>query len=749
MLVSASIHIRNCPLVQGAFFMSLYHILLCESIFIKMKKLFFLSMMIAPLSMLAQLSYPATKKTDSATNYHGTILADPYRWLENDYSDETKQWVAEQNKVTFGYLDKISYRAGWLKRMEEINNYPKYSSPSKKNEYFYFSKNDGLQNQSIIYRQKGLAGKPELVLDPNKFSADGTTGLGAFALSKDGRYAVVGKTKGGSDWRTFYVMDMKSLTYLPDSIEWVKVSGASWQGDGFFYSRYPTPEKGKELSTKNENHQVYYHKVGTAQDKDILVYEDKANPQRFHGVFTDENERYVFLNISDRGKAKDGNALWYYDSKSSDKKFKPIVAEADKYDYNFIDEFNGRFLLLTNDGAQNNRLISVDPNNLQPANWKTVIAEKPENISSVSAAGGKIFVTYMKDVTSRVYVYDYNGKLEREVKLPALGTAGGFGGEKDDKFVFYTFTSITFPPTIYRYDIATGKSTVFRRPEVKFTPEDYITEQVFYPSKDGTKIPMFITYKKGVLKNGKNPTMLYGYGGFNISSTPSFSPTRITWLEQGGIFCIANLRGGSEYGEKWHEAGMRFKKQNVFDDFIAAGEFLIAKKYTSSEYLAVQGGSNGGTLVGAVINQRPELFKVAIPQVGVMDMLRFHKFTIGWNWIAEYGSSDNADDFKSLLAYSPMHNIKPGLNYPATLVTTADHDDRVVPAHSFKYAATLQEHYKGTNPVMIRIDVNSGHGASNLKKGLETAADIYSFTFYNMGLTPKFKEAKPAPKKGF
>ncbi|MBK6935912.1 MAG: S9 family peptidase [Chitinophagaceae bacterium] len=714
-----------------------------------MKKLFFLSIMILPLSMLAQLSYPETKKTDSSTNHHGTIVPDPYRWLENDYSEETKQWVTEQNKVTFGYLDKISYRADWLKRMEEINNYPKYSSPSKKNEYFYFSKNDGLQNQSIVYRQKGLAGKPELVLDPNKFSADGTTGLGAFALSKDGKYAVVGKTKGGSDWRTFYIMDMRTLTYLPDSIEWVKVSGASWQGDGFFYSRYPTPEKGKELSTKNENHQVYYHKVGTSQDKDVLVYEDKVNSQRFHGVFTDEEERYVFLNISDRGKAKDGNALWYYDSKSADKKFKPIVAEADKYDYNFIDEYNGRFLILTNDGAQNNRLISVDPNNPQPANWKTVIAEKPENISSVSSAGGKIFVTYMKDVTSRVYVYDFNGKLEREVKLPALGTAGGFGGEKADKFVFYTFTSITFPPTIYRYDIATGKSTVFRRPEVKFTPEDYVTEQVFYPSKDGTKIPMFITYKKGLLKNGKNPTMLYGYGGFNISSTPSFSPTRITWLEQGGIFCIANLRGGSEYGEKWHEAGMRFKKQNVFDDFIAAGEFLINKKYTSPDYLAVQGGSNGGTLVGAVINQRPELFKVAIPQVGVMDMLRFHKFTIGWNWIAEYGSSDNADDFKNLLAYSPVHNIKPGINYPSTLVTTADHDDRVVPAHSFKYAATLQEHYKGTNPVMIRIDVNSGHGASNLKKGLETAADIYSFTFYNMGLTPKFNAVKPAGKKGF
>jgi prolyl oligopeptidase len=714
-----------------------------------MQKLLASVMLSLPLLASAQLVYPETKKGETVEDYHGTKVADPYRWLEDDHSDETKQWVTEQNKVTFGYLDKISYRAAWLKRMEEINNYPKYSSPSKKNEYFYFSKNDGLQNQSILYRQKGLTGKPELVIDPNKFSADGTTGLGTFSLSKDGRYAVVGKTKGGSDWRTYFIMNMKTLQYLPDSVEWVKVSGAAWQGDGFFYSRYPTPEKGKELSTKNENHQVYFHKVNTSQDNDVLIYEDKVNAQRFHSVFTDESERYVFLNISDRGKAKDGNALWYYDSKSGDKTFKPIVKEAGDYDYGFIEEVNGKFLMSTNDGAQNQKIILLDPAHPEPANWKTIIPEKAENISSVSSAGGKLFVTYLKDVTSRVYIYDFNGKLEKEVKLPALGTAGGFGGERTDKFVFYTFTSITFPPTIYRYDIATGKSTVFRKPEVKFTPEEYVTEQVFYPSKDGTKVPMFITYKKGTVMNGKNPTILYGYGGFNISSNPSFSPTRITWLEQGGIFCIANLRGGSEYGEKWHEAGMRLKKQTVFDDFIAAGEYLIAKKYTSSDYLAVQGGSNGGTLVGAVINQRPELFKVAIPQVGVMDMLRFQKFTIGWNWVAEYGSSDNAIDFKNLFAYSPMHNIKPGINYPATIVTTADHDDRVVPAHSFKYAATLQQYYKGPNPALIRIDVNSGHGASNLKKALETAADIYSFTFFNMGVTPKFTSEKPAVKKGF
>jgi prolyl oligopeptidase len=708
--------------------------------------------MFAPIATLqAQLHYPITKKENVEENYHGTTVADPYRWLEDDNSEATKQWVADQNNVTFSYLNKINYRTDWLKRLEEINNYTKYSSPSKQDAYFYFYKNDGLQNQSVLYRQKGLGGKPALVLDPNKFSADGTTGLATFSISKNGRYAVVGKSKGGSDWRTFFVMDLRSLQYLSDSLDWIKISGVSWQGDGFFYSRYPTPVKGKELSTKNENHQVFYHKVGTLQSEDKLIYEDATNPQRFHGVFTSEDERYVFLNISDRGKGKDGNALWYYDSKSNDKTFKPIVAAPGKFNYSFVIESNGRFILSTNDGAKNRMLIAVDPNNPSKQNWKTIVAEKDENIASVTSAGGKLFVNYLKDVTSRVYVYDFNGKLEREVKLPGLGSASGFGGVRTDKFVFYSFTSIIYPPTIFQYDIATGKSTVFRKPELKFNPEDYLTEQVFYPSKDGTKVPMFVTYKKGLEKNGKNPTILYGYGGFNISSTPSFSPSRISWLEQGGIYCIANLRGGSEYGEKWHEEGMRHKKQNVFDDCIAGAEFLINNKYTSNQYLAVQGGSNGGTLVGAVINQRPDLFKVAIPQVGVMDMLRFQKFTIGWNWIAEYGTSDSASDFKTLIAYSPMHNIKPGINYPSTIVTTADHDDRVVPAHSFKYAATLQEHYKGNNPVLIRVDVNSGHGASNLKKGLETTADIFAFTFYNMGLAPKFStiKAKVGEKKGF
>jgi prolyl oligopeptidase len=717
-----------------------------------MKRLLLFLLFTIPVSLLAQLQYPATKKVNVTDNYHGTQVADPYRWLEDDNSNETKEWVKQQNKVTFDYLEQIPYRGDWLAELEKISNYPRYSSPFRKNEYFYFSKNDGLQNQNVYYRQKGLTGKAEEILDPNKFSADGTTSLATFSLSKDGRYAVIGKSTGGSDWRTFFIMDMKTLKYLPDSLSWVKVSGASWQGNGFYYSRYPAPQKGKELSTKNENHQVYFHKTGTPQSQDKLIYEDKNNPQRFHTVFTSENEQYVFLSISDRGKGKDGNALWYFDNKSADKKFKPLIKEVSNYFYSFVEDVNGKFLIYTNDGAKNKRLILIDPKNPDPAAWKTILPEKPEALSSVSAAGGKLFVTYLKDVASHVYVYDYDGKLEKEVKLPALGTASGFGGEKDDKFVFYTFTSFTFPPTIYKYDIATGQSTVFQKPDVKFNPEDYITEQVFYPSKDGTKIPLFIVYKKGLKKEGKNPTLLTGYGGFNISSNPSFSAARITWLDQGGVFALANLRGGSEYGEVWHQAGMRFNKQNVFDDFIAAAEYLIRSKYTSSDFLAIQGGSNGGLLVGAVMNQQPDLFKVAIPQVGVMDMLRYQKFTIGWNWIAEYGSSDSAADFKNLYAYSPLHNIKEGLNYPATLITTADHDDRVVPAHSFKYAATIQEKYKGNNPVIIRIETQSGHGASNLKKGLELTADIYSFIFFNMGLKPDFTDKKHlelAPIKAF
>jgi prolyl oligopeptidase len=680
----------------------------------------------------AQMQYPQTKKIDHIDEYHGVKVADPYRWLEDDRSAETAEWVKAENKVTFDYLDKIPYRTMLKERIEKVFNYPKFSAPSRKNEWFYFSKNDGLQNQSVLYRQKGLDGTPEVVLDPNKLSPDGTTRLGAFSVSKDGKYAVYYLSKGGSDWQEAYIVDLATKQNLPDHIEWIKVSGAAWQGNGFYYSRYPKPD-GSALAAKNENHQIYYHKVGTSQDQDELVYENKENPQRFNTMSVSDDEKFAFLNISDRGKGKEGNAIYF--RKLGQSAFTPIVAEVGDFQYSIVDNIGDKFLVETNEKAQNSKVELYDP---ATKSWKNVIPEKPEPLQGVGTAGGKMFATYLKDVTTRVYVYDLAGKLENEVKLPGLGTAGGFGGEVDDKFVFYTFTSFTFPPTIYRYDIATKQTSIFRKPEVQFNPDAFETKQIFYTSKDGTKVPMFITHKKGVTLNGKNPTLLYAYGGFNVSSQPGFSATLIPFLEQGGVYALANIRGGAEYGEKWHEAGMKLKKQNVYDDFIAAGEYLIAQKYCTKDFLALRGGSNGGLLVGAVINQRPDLCKVAIPQVGVMDMLRYHKFTIGWNWSPEYGNSDDATDFKNLYGYSPLHNIKEGVEYPATMITTADHDDRVVPAHSFKYAATLQEKAgKSKNPLLIRIDVNSGHGASNTKKNIELTADLYAFIFANMGVTVK------------
>jgi prolyl oligopeptidase len=698
-----------------------------------MKKLTLILSLALPIYSMAQFNYPQARKVEQTDNYHGTQVADPYRWLEDDRSAETAEWVKQQNDLTFNYLDKIPYRQAFQNRLEKVFNYPKYGSPFRRGEWYYFYKNDGLQNQSILYRQKGLDGTPEMVIDPNKLSTDGTTRLVGFNLSKDGRHAAYSLSKGGSDWMEVFVMDMTTKQTLSDKCEWVKVSGTSWQGDGFYYSRYPKPE-GSALAAKNENHQVFYHKIGTSQDQDELIYEDKNNPLRFHSVYVSKDQKYAFLNISDRSKGKDGNSLFYREA--GQKEFKPIVSEIDNSSYSLVGNIGKKLLIQTNKDAKNEKIDIFDT---ETGKWSPFIAEKAEPLQGGGITGGKLFISYLKDVTTRTYVCDLNGKVENEVQMPGLGTAGGFGGELDDTFVFYTFTSFTFPPTIYRYDIATKKSTVFRNPEVDFKSTDFETKQVFYTSKDGTKIPMFIVYKKGLKMTANNPTILYGYGGFNISMNPAFSPLLIPFLEQGGAYASACLRGGSEYGEKWHEQGMKLKKQNVFDDFIAAGEYLIANKYTSKDYLAIRGGSNGGLLVGACMNQRPDLFKVAIPQVGVMDMLRFQKFTIGWNWIADYGSAENADEFKAIYAYSPLHNIKEGVNYPATLITTADHDDRVVPAHSFKYAATLQE--KGgsssKNPLLIRVDVNSGHGASNTKKNIEATADIYSFIFYNMGITPK------------
>lgn len=674
--------------------------------------------------------YPYTQTVDQVDDYHGVAVVDPYRWLEDDRSEETRAWVEAQNEVTFRYLESIPFRSKVLSDLEKYYNYPKYSAPVKKGQYYYFFKNDGLQNQSVLYRQRGLDGEPEMVLDPNALSPDGTTRLTAFSLSENGKRAVVGTSKGGSDWQQYGVMDMTSLEMLPDKVDWVKVSGVAWQGEGFYYSRYPKPE-GSALAARNENHQVFYHEVGTEQRQDQLIYEDKQNLQRFHLVKTSRDEQYLFLYVSDRGQGKDGNALFY--RKRGDSAFRPVVAEITDFSYSVIDNDGQDFLIETNAKAPNGK---IDRFCTADATWHTVIAEKEQPLKSVSKGGGKLFALYTQHVSSFVTVHRYSGVLESEVDLPGLGSVSGFSGEKDDTFVFFTYTSFTYPPTIFRYGIASGKSTVFREPELAFNPNDYETKQVFYPSRDGTSIPMFITHRKGLKMKGEAPVILYGYGGFNVSLDPTFSATRIGFLEQGGVYAQANLRGGGEYGEAWHEQGMKLKKQNVFDDFIAAAEYLIREKYTAPARLALQGGSNGGLLVGAVANQRPDLFKVALPAVGVMDMLRFHKFTIGWNWIADYGSSENPEEFRVLYAYSPLHNIRKDGQYPATLITTADHDDRVVPAHSFKYAAELQAKAgkSSTNPLLIRIDTNSGHGASNTKKALEMQADIYAFVFHTVGL---------------
>lgn len=682
----------------------------------------------------AQFQYPVTRKVDQTDNYHGTIVPDPYRWLENDTSNETKKWVKAENDVTFRYLNAIPFRDSIKSRLAAVLNYERYGIPFENNGYFYYYKNDGLQNQSVLYRQKGLNGKTETIIDPNSFAADATTQLVHFEVSKDGLYAAYSISRAGSDWRTVFIKDLTKMKDLPDSVIWVKASQIQWQKNGFYYSRYPEPAAGKELSSANEDHQVWYHTVGSPQSNDRLIYRDTINKLRFYNAYTSEDERYVFLTSEDRGKGLRGNALFCLDSRSSVTSFKPIIGEIGNFEYDPVGEIGDHFYILTNAHAQNKKVMRFDPDEKTGSQWKTIIPESKENLQSATVVGGKLFVRYLVDVASRVYVYSAEGKKETKIALPGPGNAAGFAGKNSDRFTFYSFNTFNVPTRIYRYDIATGKSHLYRSPKIQFNPDQFETRQEFYRSKDGTRVPMFIVKKKGMALDGNNPTQLYGYGGFNVSLNPFFSASLVPWLEQGGIFAVAGLRGGSEYGEKWHEAGMFGKKQNVFDDFIAAAEYLIDKKYTSSSRLAIRGGSNGGLLVGAVMNQRPDLFKVAIPEVGVMDMLRFQKFTIGWNWQAEYGSSDSAVDFRYLYAYSPLHNVRSDKNYPATLVITSDHDDRVVPAHSFKYTATMQELYKGKNPVLIRIDTNSGHGISNMMKNIELTSDIYAFTLYNMGL---------------
>lgn len=682
-----------------------------------------------------KITYPETAKVDTVDVYFGTEVPDPYRWLENDTSAATAAWVEAQNKVTNDYLSKIPFRDALLKRLTDVANYEKISTPFKKHGKYYFYKNDGLQNQSVLYVQDSLDGEPRVFLDPNKLSDDGTVALTGISFSNDGKYTAYTISRSGSDWTEIYVLDTATGKLLNDHIEWVKVSGASWQGDGFYYSAYDRPKKGIELSNVNENHKVYFHKMGTAQSEDKLIFQNPKYPKRFYMANVNEDETVLFL--YERGDGR-GNAAYMKDLRKPNAPFVAMATDMD-YDYYPVEIIGDKMYMFTNYNAPKYRLMVADVNKPALKDWTELIPEAENVLSYAEVIGGKLFLTYDKDVANHVYVHELNGKEIQEIQFPSLGTVI-FSGDKDDKECFFNFTSFTTPGATYKYDMDKNTSELFRAPKVAFNPDEYVTEQVFYPSKDGTKIPMFLTYKKDLKKDGKNPVYLYAYGGFNSSLYPDFATSRIPFLENGGIYAQANLRGGGEYGEDWHVAGTKMQKQNVFDDFISAAEYLINNQYTNKDKIAIVGASNGGLLIGACMTQRPDLFRVAIPKVGVMDMLRYHKFTIGWNWASDYGTSEDSKEmFEYLKGYSPLHNLKPGTKYPATMVTTADHDDRVVPAHSFKFAATLQECNDGTNPTIIRIDSKAGHGAGKpMAKVLEEQADIYGFIMYNMGMKPKF-----------
>ncbi|WP_337872553.1 prolyl oligopeptidase family serine peptidase [Ignavibacterium sp.] len=699
-----------------------------------MKRIFFLLIIILISTYTySQIKYPETKKVNVVDNYHGTLVADPYRWLEDDNSEETKAWVQEQNKITFEYLSKIPFREKIKERFTKLYNYPKYSAPFRAGKKYYFFKNDGLQNQSVMYVMDNLNGEPKVFLDPNKLSEDGTKSLSNYSFSKDGKWFVYGVSTGGSDWDEFFVMNALTGEKLNDHLKWIKFSGIAWKDNGFYYSRYPEPT-GSELSQKNQFSKIYYHKLGTPQSEDVVIYEDPTRPDRGFYAGTTDDERFLIIGFSE---GTNNNGLIVKDLSNSQSEFITIVDDLNN-NYGVVDNVGDKILVLTDYKAPKYRLILIDPTNPSRENWKNVIPETDNVLQSVSIIGEKIVATYMQVASHHVYLFNLDGKPEGEIKLPALGTVG-LSGRRDDSIAFYSFTSFTYPGTIYKFDVNTKQSELYKQIELDFDFDNYETKQVFYKSKDGTKIPMFIVHKKGLELDGNNPTYLYSYGGFNVSLLPYFSTSRLIFLENGGVFAMPNIRGGGEYGEDWHKAGMLDKKQNVFDDFIAAAEYLIKEGYTNPNKIACAGGSNGGLLIGAVINQRPDLFKVALPAVGVMDMLRFHKFTIGYYWVVEYGSSDDPEQFKFLYAYSPLHNIKENLNYPAVLVTTADHDDRVVPAHSFKYIATLQEKYKGKNPVLIRIETKAGHGAGKpTSKIIEEVADVWSFVFYNLGIEPKY-----------
>jgi len=675
--------------------------------------------------------YPHTKKVEQTDEYFGTKVSDPYRWLEDDRSEETKAWVVAENKVTNDYIGKIPFRDAIKKRLTELWNYEKYTAPFKEGAYTYFYKNDGLQNQSVLYRQVGDA-KPEVFLDPNKFSADGTSSLQGIDFTKDGSLAAYQVSEGGSDWRKVIIIDTKTGKTVDDTLRDVKFSGTSWlHNDGFYYSSYDKP-KGSQLSEKTQIHKLYYHKLGTPQSSDKLIFGGDATPRRYIGGYVTEDEQYLIISAAN---ATYGNELYIQDLSKAGALIVPVVTGFD-YEQNVAYSEHGKLYIETNQNAPNRRLVVVDAANPAKENWKDVISETKFPLT-ISTCGRKFFAQYLEDAVSKVYQYSLDGKKEKTIDMPGLGTASGFGGKMEEMETYYTYTSYVYPATIFKYDINTGKSSIYKISGVKFDPSMYESKQVFYNSKDGQRVPMIITYKKGMKQDGKNPLMLYAYGGFNISMTPSFSVSNLAFMEAGGIYVVANLRGGGEYGDEWHNAGIKMKKQNVFDDFISAGEYLIKEKYTSKEYLAISGGSNGGLLIGACMTQRPDLFKVCFPAVGVLDMLRYNKFTAGAGWSYDYGTAEDSKEmFDYLYKYSPVHNVKKGTCYPATLITTGDHDDRVVPAHSFKFAANLQAAQGCSNPLLISIETKAGHGAGKpTDMVISEQADKWSFLFWNMGLT--------------
>ncbi len=680
--------------------------------------------------MAQKIEYPKAKKVDQVDDYHGTKVADPYRWLENPDSEDSRAWIEAQNKLTFSFLDQIPERTKIKERLTKLWNFEKYLPPFKEGGRYFYYKNDGLQNQNVLYVTDTLDGTPRVLLDPNTLSAKGTVALSGLAISHDGKLMAYSLSSAGSDWQEWKVRDINSGKDLGDHLQWSKFSGAAWTPDnkGFFYSRYDAPNEKTKLEDANYWQKLYFHRIGTKQSEDTLVYERKDQKEWGFAGTVSEDGRYLIISVWRGTDPK--NLLFYKDLKTKNSNVIELIKDFDAA-YSFIGNDGGEFYFRTDLNASRGRVIAIDTAKPNRNDWKEIIAESADTIdgeSGVSFVNNQLIVPYLKDARSSIKIFDLRGKFIREVELPGIGTVQGFGGKRNDTETFYLFTGFTSPTTVYRYDLATGKSTVWRAPKVDFNPNDYETKQVFYASKDGTKIPMFITHKKGLKLDGNNPTYLYAYGGFNISLTPAFSISNLVWMEMGGVFAQPNLRGGGEYGEAWHEAGTKLKKQNVFDDFIAAAEWLIANKYTSTPKLAIGGGSNGGLLVGACMTQRPDLFGAALPAVGVMDMLRFQKFTIGWAWTSDYGSSENADEFKALYKYSPLHNIKAGTAYPPTMVTTADHDDRVVPAHSFKFAATMQEAQAGNNSILIRIETQAGHGAGKpTAKIIEEIADRWGF----------------------